>query len=183
MDNKALNDICFHQQHWKLIAQGFDIEHWFNDGQKVNNGGIRIPTRVKLKPFYRYYRFASSTQPRAAQLGSGWWISFDDFNTIRHFSMRNQLEITYAARLFLAVPYELSRMDRIVSALLVAPIDAYAGEGNVAKSEKDKWTPIQRLKVTQLYIPGLVSNSKTKDLCETIWESIRFEYAHNRKPI
>ncbi|MDH5587887.1 MAG: hypothetical protein OEZ05_14805 [Nitrospirota bacterium] len=184
MGTKALNDICFNQPHWKLIAQGINIERWFNDGQKVGSGGIRTPARVKLKLKHRYYRFVSSTSTRAAQLGGGWWISFDTFNTIRHFAERNHLEFSYAARLFLALPYEWTRLDRVVSAQLLAPIDAYAGEGNVAKTEKDKWTPIQHLKVTQLYIPGLISNSNLKNLYETIWEKdIRTVYAHNRKPV
>ena len=183
MNQQPLNDICFEQPHWKVIARGFDTERWFNDGQSVGTGGIKNPARVKLKLHHRYYRLASSTSTRAAQLGGGWWMSFDDFNTIRHFSDRNQLEFTYAARLFLALPYEWTRVDRIVSAILTAPVDAYAGEGNVANSDKDKWTPIQQAKVTQLYIPGLVSNSTATDLYLKIWEGVRFEYAHNRKTV
>ena len=183
MDDKALNSICFTQSHWRLIAQGFDTESWFADGQGVGSGGIKNPSRIHLMPGHRYYRFTSSASTKAAQLGGGWWISFDTFNTIRHFAERNQLEFTYAARLFLALPYEWSRLDRIVSAILAAPVDAYAGEGKVAKTANDKWTPVQHLKVAQLYIPGLVSNSNAKNLYETVWQNVLVEFSHNRKPV
>jgi len=183
MDQKPLNDICFNQPHWKVIAQGFATERWFNDGQGVGTGGIKHPRRVTLKVNHRYYRFTSSTLPNAAQLGGGWWMSFDDFNTIRHFSERNQLEFTYAARLFLALPYEWTRVDRIVSALLTQPVDAFAGEGKVSQADMDKWTPIQHMKVTQLYIPGLVSNSDADDLYKRIWESVQIKYTHNQKTV
>jgi hypothetical protein len=183
MDQKAANDICFDQPHWRVIAQGFATERWFNDGQAIGTGGILCPKRMSLKIHHRYYRLTSSTSARAAQLGGGWWISFDDFNTIRHYAERHGLEFTYAARLFLALPYEWSRVDRIISALLKEPVDAYAGEGKVAKMDKDKWTPIQHMKVTQLYIPGLVSNSDGNDLYNRIWEGVQSKYAHNQKPL
>jgi hypothetical protein len=183
MAPKPLNDSCFHQPHWKVIAKGFDTERWFNDRQGIHTGGILLPIRVSLPLHHRYYRLTSSTSPRAAQLGGGWWISFDDFNTIRHFADRNGLEFTYAARLFLALPYEWSRLDRVISALLAHPLDAYAGEGNVAKTDKGKWTPMQHMRVTQLYIPGLVSSSDARNLYEQVWECVQFQYAHNHKPL
>ena len=110
-------------------------------------------------------------------------MAFDDFNTIRHYAERNGLEFTYAARLFLALPYEWTRVDRIVSALLTDHVDAYAGEGKVAKPGKEKWTPIQHMKVSQLYIPGLIGNSNGDDLYQQVWDSIEFKYAHNQKPL
>ena len=136
----CINDICFTQPHWRVVAIGADTEKWFNDGQKVGTGGIKNPTRVHLRLQHRYYRFTSSTSSEATQLGGGWWIEFDTLNTIKHFGERNSLEFTYAASLFLALPYDWSRMDRLVSAILVKPIDAYAGQGNVVKTNSDKWT-------------------------------------------
>jgi hypothetical protein len=183
MGADALNNICFEQPHWKVIAQGFATEEWFNDGQAVGTGGIKFPRRVTLKVHHRYYRFASSTSPRVAHLGGGWWMSFDDFNTVRHYAERNQLEVTYAARLFFALPYTWTRVDRIVSALLAAPMDAYAGEGKVAQTLAEKWTPLQHLKVTQLYIPGLISNSNGNNLYKTVWEGVSYQYTHNREPV
>lgn len=183
MAHTPLNDNCFTQPHWKVIARGYDTERWFNDRQGIHTGGILLPTRVSLQLHHRYYRLTSSTSTRAAQFGGGWWISFDDFNTIRHFADRNGLEFTYAARLFLALPYEWSRLDRIISALLVQPLDAYAGQGQVAKTDTGQWTPIQHLKVTQLYIPGLVSNSEARNLYEQVWGSAQVKYAHSQKPV
>jgi hypothetical protein len=48
MDNKVLNSICFTQSDWKLIAQGFDTERWFADGQGIGSGGISNPSRINL---------------------------------------------------------------------------------------------------------------------------------------
>ncbi len=176
VDNKAMNDICFSQPHWRLIAGGFDIERWFNDGQGIGNGGILFPGREHLKVTNYYYRFANSIS-REAQLGSGWWISYDTFNTIRQFAEMNQYELTYAARLFLALPYEWSRLDRLVRAQLIKPMDAYVGEGKVAETEKDKWIPNQTEKVRQIYIPGLfISPNNTKNLCGIVWSDISINY-------
>jgi hypothetical protein len=188
MSNNALNDICFTQPHWRLIAQGFNIERWFNDGQGVANGGIFAPQRDHLKTFDYYYRFVSSTSTKEVQLGGGWWMTSDTFNTIKHYAQSNQLEFAYAVRLFLALPYEFSRLDRIVRAQLVKPLDAYMGEGKAAKSEKDKWTPVQHLKVTQIYIPGLyikrpISNSNEKNLYEMVWSNISFLYASTQTSV
>jgi hypothetical protein len=110
-------------------------------------------------------------------------MSFEDFNTIRHYAERNGLDFPYAARLFLALPYEWSRLDRIVSAVLTFPVDAYAGEGKVANLATDKWTPLQHLRVTQLYIPGLAVGSSAHPLYEKIWDNVQTQYAHSRKTV
>ena len=136
-----------------------------------------------MKIHHYHYRFASSLWPRERQLGGGWWFTFETLNTIKNYAASNQLEFTYAARLFLALPEEWNRLDSIVRAQLVEHMDAYIGEGRVAKTEKDKWTPIQHMKVSQIYIPGLISNSNTKNLYETIWSGVSFQYAHNQKPV
>src|SRR5262245_15932473 len=179
----ALNDICFTQPHWRLIAQGFDTERWFEDGQAVGTGGMFSPQRDHLKTGQFYYRFASSTSPRKAQLGGGWWISFDTYNTIMLYARRNNIEFTNAARLFLALPYDWTRLDRIVRAMLVERMDAYVGEGKVAKGRNDTWTPMQNIKVPQLYIPGLIANTSAKNLYETVWSNVSFMYAHNQAPV
>jgi hypothetical protein len=179
----ALNAVCFAEPHWEVIARGMDTEKWFNEGQGVGTGGIHTPWRVSLPQGHRYYRFASSTSSPASQLGGGWWVTFDTFNTIDHYARANELDLAYAARLFLALPFEWTRVDRLVSAYLAAPLDAYAGEGKVAATAKDKWTPVQHTKVTQLYIPGLVANSKEKDLYRKVWSGVEVRYAHNRKPV
>jgi hypothetical protein len=66
---KPLNESCFLEPHWRVIAQGFQTELWFNDGQALGTGGIRNPQPIHLMTGQYYYRFASSNSPREAQLG------------------------------------------------------------------------------------------------------------------
>jgi hypothetical protein len=65
------NEAAFAQPHWRVIAQGFDTERWFNDGQAVGTGGILMPQPTRLPSGQYYYGFACSTSPRAAQVGGG----------------------------------------------------------------------------------------------------------------
>jgi hypothetical protein len=65
----------------------------------------------------------------------------------------------------------------------VNPIDAYVGEGKVAATKTDSWTPIQHMKVAQLYIPGLVSNTNAKNLYEVVWQQPEFFYANTLNPM
>jgi hypothetical protein len=175
----ALNAVCFTQPHWMVIARGFDTERWFNDGQAVGSGGMFNPTRVHLPRGQRYYRFTSSLSPRDAQLGGGWWIDAETFHTIRSFAQRHEYGLADAARLFLALPYEWTRVDRLVSAILEAPLDAYAGKGKVAqaKGSEDQWVPIQHISVAQLYIPGLYArNARAPQLYERAFPDPTFGY-------
>jgi hypothetical protein len=179
----AANAACFDEKHWEVIARGMDTNQWFNEGCGVGTGGIAHPTRVSLPTGHRYYRFASSTSPQASQLGGGWWVSFDTFKTIEQYALRNELDLSNAARLFLALPYEWTRVDRLVAATLVVPLDAYAGAGKVATTAADKWTPMQHLRVTQLYIPGLVSNSTEKNLYHRAWSGAQVQYVATRQAL
>ena len=43
------NEHCFTEPHWRVIAQGFQTETWFNDGQAVGTGGIRNPQPISLR--------------------------------------------------------------------------------------------------------------------------------------
>ena len=67
----AANEHYFSQPHWRVIAQGFQTENWFNDGQAVGTGGIGNPQPIHLPVGQYYYRFASSHSPRDVQLGGG----------------------------------------------------------------------------------------------------------------
>lgn len=192
---QADNQDCFSQPHWRVIAQGFQPESWFEDGQAVGTGGIESPQPVRLMVGHRYYRFASSTSSRAAQLGGGWWISFEDFKTISNFAKDNGYGLSEAARLFLALPYSWTRVDRLVSAFLARPLKAYAGRGKVANSPDGdpreagtKWIPIQHIKVTQLYIPGLYrTNLPPEDAAQPYkcaFPDAEVEFVHgNRKTV
>lgn len=155
------NQHCFSEPHWRVIAQGFQTESWFNDGQAVGTGGIRNPQPIHLPVGHYYYRFASSNSPREAQLGGGWWLDYENFKKIERFAQQNRYSIREAARLMLALPYAWTRVDLKIKALLAVPIKAYAGEGKPAQGSKgggDKgtvWVPTQHIKVLQLYVPGL----------------------------
>jgi hypothetical protein len=156
-----LNEHCFAEPHWLVIARGFQTEAWFNDGQAVGTGGILNPQPVHLPTGQYYYRFASSSSSQEAQRGGGWWVDFENFRTIRLFSEQNGYSIRDAARLMLALPYAWTRVDVLIRTLLRQPLKAYSGEGKPARGgatgpdKGTRWIPTQHVKIRQLYIPGL----------------------------
>lgn len=176
---EPLNKHCFLEPHWRVIAQGFQTETWFNDGQAIGTGGIQNPQPIHLPTGNYYYRFASSNSPREAQLGGGWWLDYENYKKIETFAHQNGYSIRDAARLMLALPYAWTRVDLKIKALLAAPMKAYAGEGKSAQGAKDGadkgtvWIPTQHLKVCQLYIPGLYikSNRPREQLFEKVFSS------------
>lgn len=155
------NEHCFSEPHWRVIAQGFQTETWFHDGQAVGTGGILNPQPIHLRTGNYYYRFASSNSPREAQLGGGWWLDYENYKKIETFALQHGYSICEAARLMLALPYAWTRVDLKIKAILAMPVKAYAGEGKSAKGAKegaDKgtvWIPTQHIRMCQLYIPGL----------------------------
>lgn len=173
------NKRCFSEPHWRVIAQGFQTETWFNDGQGVGTGGILNPQPIHLPTGNYYYRFASSNSPREAQLGGGWWLDFENYKKIETFAQQHGYTLREAVRLMLALPYAWTRVDLKIKALLAVPLKAYAGEGKPAQGAKhgaDKgtvWIPTQHLKVCQLYIPGLyIKGSRPREqLFETAFSS------------
>ena len=118
----AANESCFSQPHWRVIAQGFRTEDWFDRGQAVGTGGILQPRPVRLTVGHAYYRFASSASPRSAQLGGGWWLDFENFKQIEAFASANGYSIRDAARLLLALPYAWTKVDLRVRAVLCIPL-------------------------------------------------------------
>lgn len=170
------NENCFTEPHWRVIAQGFQTETWFNDGQAVGTGGIRNPQPISLRTGNCYYRFASSSSPREAQLGGGWWLDFENYKKIETFARQHGYSIRDTARLMLALPYAWTRVDLKIRATLALPTKAYAGEGKPAQGAKDGadkgtvWIPTQHIKVCQLYIPGLfVKGTRQR---EQLYESV-----------
>jgi hypothetical protein len=153
----ALNDHCFQQPHWRLIAQGFDTEAWFNDNQAKGTGGILNPQPNKLATGNFYFRFASSSSSKEAQFGGGWWLDFENYKKVERFALDNHYSLCDAARLMLALPYEWTKVDVLVKALLTSTLKAYAGEGKPAQgaAKGSRWIPTQHIKIRQLYIPGL----------------------------
>jgi hypothetical protein len=174
--NDASNEHCFSQPHWQVIARGFNTETWFKENSAAGTGGILLPKEVHLRPGNYYYRFASSNSSNSAKRGGGWWIDFENFKKIDSFARSNQYSIRDAARLMLALPYDWTRVDCLVRAMLVKPLKAYSGEGKPAQGSKDgydnntTWIPTQHLKVCQLYIPGLfIRGTKPR---EQLYESV-----------
>ena len=182
------NAACFTQPHWRLIAQGFDVESWFNDGQASGTGGIPVPKEMKLPLGQRYYRFASSTSSREAQLGGGWWMMYESFHQNTAFARANGYSLSESARLHLALPYSWTRVDRLVSAMLAVPLRAYAGRGGVARSGASdvrdgntNWIPLQHGEVTQLYIPGLFTREHHEWLYERAFPNPVVEFIHGNR--
>ena len=155
------NTKFFEQPHWRVIAAGFDTERWFNDGQAVGTGGIANPQPTRLPTGQYYYRFASSASSRHAQLGSGWWLDFENFASIRRFASEHGYTLREAARLMLALPYAWTKVDLQVRAVLREPLRAYTGLGKPAQGAAagadrgTRWIPTQHVSVRQLYVPGL----------------------------
>lgn len=171
----AANATAFAQPHWRVIASGYDVERWFDDGQAVGTGGILNPQPTRLASGNCYYRFASSTTPEAARFGGGWWLDFENFDAIRRFATEHDYRLRDAARLMLALPYAWTRVDLLVRALLREPLRAYAGEGKPAQGPQTRadrgtrWIPTQHVKICQLYIPGLYVRGAQVQLYETVF--------------
>jgi hypothetical protein len=176
------NAKCFEEPHWLVIARGKEVERWFEDNQVVGTGGILMPQPVHLAIGQRYYRFASSTSSEAAQAGGGWWIEYASFKAIESFAHSHGYTLSDSARLFLALPYAWSRVDRLVSAFLHVPLKAYRGYGSTAagsgegKDKGTRWTPLQHQRVAQLYIPGLYIEGRRPQLYKQAFPNPTIEY-------
>jgi hypothetical protein len=165
----------FEQPHWKVIAAGFDTEKWFSDGLAEGTGGILMPEATRMPSGHYYYRFASSASAVPAQLGGGWWIDFQAFKTIDTFAKTNGYRLKDAARLMLALPYDWTKVDVLIKALLKSPLRAYTGVGKPAQGgaggadKGTRWIPTQHIKVRQLYVPGLFVKGRSMQLYETVF--------------
>jgi hypothetical protein len=87
-------------------------------------------------------------------------MDFENFSRIRRFAGEHGYALADAARLFLALPHDWTRVDRLVTAMLEVPLKAWAGRGKRAQGNDPRdrgtaWTPLQHEGVTQLFIPGL----------------------------
>lgn len=157
----AANAAAFEQPHWRVVAAGFHAESWYTADQGVCNGGILQPQATRVASGQYYYRFASSASPLAAQLGSGWWLDYENFALIRNFAQQHGHALRDAARLMLALPYAWTRVDRLVRALLTQPLRAYTGRGKPVQAPQGgadrgtRWVPTQHIALRQLYVPGL----------------------------
>jgi hypothetical protein len=76
----------------------------------------------------------------------------------------------------LALPYDWTKVDLLIKALLKSPLRAYTGAGKSAQGGSGgadrgtKWIPTQHIKVRQLYVPGLFVKGRPKQLYETVFQ-------------
>ena len=165
----------FESPHWRVLAGGFNAKSWYDDNEVVGTGGIAMPEPTRLPSGQFYYRFASSASPLHFQYGGAWWIDYEAFKTIERFAIENKYRLKDAARLMLALPYDWTRVDLLVRALVRVPLRAYTGLGKVAQGGEGgdkgtKWIPTQHIKVRQIYIPGLYVKDRKEQLYATVFQ-------------
>ncbi|WP_148663389.1 hypothetical protein [Bosea vaviloviae] len=115
-------------------------------------------------------RFAAD--PARATAG-GWWAEYEVFlkvkraaaasATMQDYARRQgQAALSYAAKLYFAIPYEWGDCGMVVVARLTDRLDAFKGKGLTAylgaSDPRDggaKYTPIQDPSISQLYVPEL----------------------------
>lgn len=127
--------------------------------------GMWAIQRVHLPAGQRIYRFGSTAAPDLWYAGA-WWMRYEDLTKIRAFAERSGVSLGYAARRLLAVKYEWGNANVLLSALVAAPLDAYAGRGRVQVDDRAAaggaydWHP--PTDVMQLFIPGLADASRRR---------------------
>ena len=127
--------------------------------------GMWTIQRIHVPIGQRIYRFGSTAAPNLWYAGA-WWMRFEDLVKIRTFAERSKVSLGYAARRLLAIKYEWGKANVLASALVSAPLDAYAGRGRVQVDDRAAsggtydWHP--PTDVMQLFIPGLVDGSKRR---------------------
>ena len=144
------------------------------------NGGMSHVQRVHLSLGQEYIRFCDShrfaSDPTRAAAG-GWWAGYEDFLRVQALARRSPAiqdyaaragvtPLSYAAKLFFAIPYEWGDCENVVKAEFTARLDAFRGRGLTAflnplpgkvdaRDGGAKYTPIQDPNVSQLFIPEL----------------------------
>ncbi|WP_425092973.1 hypothetical protein [Tropicimonas sp. S265A] len=145
------------------------------------NGGIQKPKRIHLNTGQRYYRFASSrTSRERSQLSGAWWIDHENFMTVTRFINGNYFSVREGLRYFLALPKDWTEVDVLVSAILEAPMDCYAGEGRRATGSHpadrgSSYIPPQHIRICQLYIPMLETYRKEafpNPIAKSVWKAV-----------
>lgn len=171
MSPDPLNRDCFFPPKlsaYEQAARGFSAQ-----GQ---NGGMSQVQRVHLSVGQNYYRFCDAARfasdPLRATTG-GWWADHEVFSKVRSVAGRSatmaryaqglgEATLSYAAKLYFAIPYEWGDCGVIVVARLTDRIDAFRGRGLTAylggadaRDGGAKYTPIQDPTISQLFIPEL----------------------------
>lgn len=135
--------------------------------EKVRDG-MRRPSRVRLLPPLRLVRFASAGWSSESRLGSPWWIRESDDLQQEAAARGGRFSEGLAWRFALAVPQSLgNRMDVMVTVEVRQPLEAFEGVGRpqllaerAVNGAYVSWMGSPSLR--QLYIPGIVENSKRR---------------------
>lgn len=142
----------------------------------AQNGGMSHVQRIHLSVGQYYFRFCDSTRfskDEKRSIEGGWWADYEVFlklkraarrqDTIqRYANIARSSRLAYAAKLYLALPYEWGDCGALVIARLNDRLDAFKGRGLPAYLDKAdprdggaKYIPMQDPTISQLYIPGL----------------------------
>ena len=133
--------------------------------------GISNPIDYNIPRGTKLYRFVDINRgPHRLVANGPWWFEFDYFIHMEKFAERHGYDLSYCARLFLAILHEYSQITGYVSARTTLPLKALKGRGSVqyssGKNAKDpaRMIPMQSInEVYQLYIPGLFPGSPVLD--------------------
>lgn len=192
----SLNEACFlppDLARFQAIAQGF------SGRAGACNGGIFNPRRVHLRAGQRLYRFCDSKRAARDLEGEacgGWWLEYEVFSRLVDFARDNshiqeyagrfgQNALSYAAKLFLAVPYELGDSGVVVTVDLVRQLDAFRGVGNDYRlggsDPRDgaaDYRPLPGREIWQLCIPAF--REHYADACVNLrrWHPGQFLHSH-----
>lgn len=173
MSPDPLNRDCFFPP--KLFASEQEARGFWKGQQ---NGGMSHVQRVHLSVGQNYFRFCDSARFAADPLraaAGGWWADYEVFSKVRTVASGSatmaryaggigEATLSYAAKLYFAIPYEWGDCGVVVVAQLVDRIDAFRGRGltaylkNKKHDDRDggaKYTPIQDPTISQLFIPEL----------------------------
>ena len=145
------------------------------DGARQNGGMSRVQ-RIHLGVGQDYFRFCDSRRfaenPQRAASG-GWWADYEVFLKVKQAARRQGTiqdyankagvsRLSYAAKLYFALPFEWGDCGALVIARLSSRIDAFKGLGLPAYLDRAdprdggaKYVPIQDRTIAQLYIPEL----------------------------
>ena len=151
--------------------------HIFANGEYTDNAFVKAMTGISNPVDYsvprgtRLFRFVDINRgPHRIVANSPWWIEFEQFNNMKHFAERGGYDLSYCARLFLAVLHEYGEVTGYVSALTTLPLKAQRGRGTVQYSagkdprDPQRMIPMQSInEVYQLYIPGFFFGSPLLD--------------------
>ncbi|MEM7422313.1 MAG: hypothetical protein AAF334_01250 [Pseudomonadota bacterium] len=190
MDGGAVtlaNDFCFEgNEHafWLNKAKGLsykaevgpddDFQEMIKadeQGAWLRNGGIQNPMVEKARAGLAMYRFIATGAFQRYGKGAihgDWWITDNDFYTLKIFAEKHGHALSYAASMLLAIPPNWGDCAHFGRVRLVQTLRAWTGHGKPASSKltpdhsrEDRRKagaslriPLRHLEIKQWFIPG-----------------------------